>query len=209
MASAKPGEGELAPERVLELLRESGGLLEGHFALSSGNHSDRYFQCALALAHPDRARELARGLAAQVRRHGLAVDVVVGPALGAVVWSFAAAEALGVRSLFTERVDGRMVLRRGFAIAPGERVLVVEDALTTGGSAREAIGVVREHGGRPVAVGAVVNRSGGNPFAADGLPCLALCEVEAVLWQPSDCPLCAAGGRAVKPGSRPGVRAEA
>ncbi len=194
--------------RVLELLRESDALLEGHFALSSGRHSDRYFQCAKVLQHPSHAGELARGLAASLAGAGLEVDVVVGPAMGAVVWSYAVANALGVRSLFTERVDGAMALRRGFELGAGERVLVVEDALTTGGSAREAIAVVRAHGARVVAVGSVVNRSGGNPFEAEGLPLFALCEVSAETWEPAACPLCAQGTRAVKPGSRP-ISAEA
>jgi orotate phosphoribosyltransferase len=191
------------PERVLELLRESGGMLEGHFELSSGNHSDRYFQCARVLQHPERASELARAVADAAGE--LRVQVVVGPAMGAVVWSFAVAAALGVRSLFTERVDGAMALRRGFELAPGERVLVVEDALTTGGSAREAIAVVRAAGATPVGVAAIVNRSGGNPFEADGLRLVALCDVRAETWKPSGCPRCAAGGAAVKPGSRPGA----
>jgi orotate phosphoribosyltransferase len=190
--------------RVIELLRESGGMLEGHFELSSGNHSDRYFQCAKVLQHPERAAELARGIAEAVREHD--VEVVVGPAMGAVVWSYAVAAALGVRSLFTERVDGAMTLRRGFHLDPGERVLVVEDALTTGGSAREAMRVVEEAGAVVVGVASIVNRSGGNPFESDGLPLFALCEVEAQLWQPAGCPRCAEGSPAVKPGSRPGAR---
>jgi orotate phosphoribosyltransferase len=199
--------------RVLELLRESEAMLEGHFELSSGNHSDRYFQCARVLQHPARARELAAGLAEALTALSGPVEVVVGPALGAVVWSFAVAEELGVRSLFTERKDGGMTLRRGFSLEPGERVLVVEDALTTGGSAREAIEAVRAAGGEVVAVGSIVNRSGGNPFdgegpgRAEGLPLFALCDVKAELWVPADCPKCKAGDRATKPGSRPGVPA--
>ena len=190
-------------ERVLELLRESGGMLEGHFELSSGNHSDRYFQCAQVLQHPEYAGELARGIADAVR--ALDVQVVVGPALGAVVWSYAVAAALGVRSLFTERVGGAMTLRRGFHLDSGERVLVVEDALSTGGSAREAIRVVRDTGANVVGVAAIVNRSGKNPFAEDDLPLFALCAVEATMWKPAACPLCVAGATAVKPGSRPGA----
>ena len=201
--------------RVLELLRESEALLEGHFELSSGKHSDRYFQCAKVLQYPNRARELAAGLAEALTALPEPVQVVVGPAMGAVVWSFAVAEELGVRSLFTERKDGGMVLRRGFSLEPGERVLVVEDALTTGGSAREAIRALEEAGGNVVAVGSVVNRSGGNPFEVVGeglskaLPLFALCDVEAQTFEPSECPLCAAGGHAIKPGSRPGTPAKA
>ena len=195
------------PSRVLEHLRESEALLEGHFELSSGFHSDRYFQCAKVLQYPERAADLARGLAERVKDAN--VEVVVGPAMGAVVWSFAVAQALGVRSLFTERQDTVMTLRRGFELRPGERVLVVEDAVSTGRSAREAIEVVKGTGAEIVGVGSIVNRSGGNPFEDDGLPLWALCDVTVNMWSPDDCPLCANGGVAVKPGSRPSEKAEA
>ncbi len=193
-------------DRVLDLCRESEALLEGHFLLSSGRHSDQYFQCARLLMEPARAEQLARALAEAVQPE---VDVVVGPALGAVVWAHEVARALGVRALFTERVDGAMALRRGFRLEPGERVLVVEDVLTTGGSAREVLRVLRGLGAKPVAVGSIVNRSGGNPFAIDGLPLFALAGVKAKSWAPGECPLCASGsaGPAVKPGSRPGAGA--
>ncbi|MFT7664605.1 MAG: orotate phosphoribosyltransferase [Planctomycetota bacterium] len=200
-------------ERVLELLRNSEALLEGHFELSSGKHSDRYFQCAKVLQYPEYAQELACGLKADLEALSEPIQVVVGPAMGAVVWSYAVAQELGVRSLFTERKDGGMVLRRGFSLEPGERILVVEDALTTGGSAREAIKALEAAGGHVVAVGSVVNRSGGNPFEQAGnglkeaLPLFALCNVKAETWEASECPLCKAGGQAIKPGSRPGVSA--
>lgn len=187
--------------RVLDELRRSNALLEGHFLLSSGNHSDRYFQCALALADPLAAERLAAALAARLPGD-LKVRTVVGPALGAVVWAHEVARALGARALFTEREGGAMALRRGFQLEAGERVLVVEDVLTTGGSAGEVIKLVRERGAQPVGVGAIVNRSGGNPFAAQALPCFALAEVQAKLWAPADCPLCKQGSQAVKPGSR-------
>lgn len=190
--------------RVLESLRETRALLEGHFELSSGLHSDRYFQCARVLQYPERAAELARALAETIRARFAndLPEVVVGPALGAVTWSFETARALGVRSLFTERKDERMVLRRGFELERGERVLVVEDVVTTGGSAREAALCVREAGARVVAFGTIVNRAGGNPFADLGVELAALVEVEAVAWRPDACPLCARGSAAEKPGSR-------
>ncbi len=191
---------------VFDLLRASEAMLEGHFELSSGNHSDRYFQCALVLQHPQHAETLARELA---RRAPPNIGCVVGPAMGAVTWAYEVARALGVRGLFTERQNGRMCLRRGFRIEPGERVLVVEDVLTTGGSANEVLDVLSELGAQPVGVGAIVNRSGANPFAARALPLVALGEVQANLWAPHACPLCAAGGRAIKPGSRPGAAASA
>ncbi len=194
-------------EQVLKQLRETSAMLEGHFLLSSGRHSDRYFQCALVLSHPRRAQELAQALAVKVQQ---TCDVVVGPALGAVVLSYEMARALNVRSLFTERAGTKMELRRGFRFEPGERVLVVEDVLTTGGSVREVLEVVRAAGASPVAVASIINRSGDSkPFQAEDLAFTALAEVKAQAWLPEECPLCKSGrlGPAIKPGSRPAVRA--
>ena len=194
----------MSQEAVLDLFRECGAMLEGHFELSSGLHSDRYFQCALLLQHPEQAAALARELARRVRADlaGGAPTCVIGPALGAVTWAYECARALGVRGLFSERKDGGMQLRRGFALRPGERVLVVEDVLTTGGSAREVVKLVRELGAVPVAVGAIVNRSGRNPFEEDGLPLFALAEVVARTWEPSAPPPEFRDSRPVKPGSK-------
>lgn len=186
-------------DEVLQLLRDSQALLEGHFQLSSGLHSDRYFQCALALSFPERAERLARALAERLTEP---YDVVVGPALGAVVWAQEVGRALGARAMFTERKDGRMELRRGFVIDPAARVLVVEDVVTTGGSAKEAITALRELGVRPRAVGAIVDRSGSEPFADMDLELIALARVEVRTFAPEACPLCAAGGAPLKPGSR-------
>ena len=134
----------LDEKQVLDLFRSSGAMLEGHFELSSGLHSDRYFQCALILEDPKRAEQLAQALAAKIRaRDPKPFDLVIGPALGAVVWAHEMARALGSRCQFTERTDGKMGLRRGFRVEPGERVLVVEDVITTGGSAREVIEVLK------------------------------------------------------------------
>lgn len=187
--------------QVLELFRESGAMLEGHFVLSSGLHSDRYFQCALLLQDPRRAERLAQALAPRLPD----VQLVVGPALGAVTWAHEVARALGTSGVFTERGSGEMQLRRGFRIDPGTRVLVVEDVLTTGGSAKEVIDLLGRLGAEVVAVGAILNRSGGNPFEALGLPLHCLAEAEVRTWEGSACPLCAAGDRAVKPGSRTGA----
>jgi orotate phosphoribosyltransferase len=187
---------------VLELLRSQEALLEGHFLLSSGLHSDRYFQCALALAHPPTAERLARGLAAALGE--LPVDLVVGPAMGAVVWAQEVARALGTRAFFTERNEGRMALRRGFRVKPGERVLVVEDVVTTGGSAREVIELLTALGARPVAVGCIVDRSGAaDPFKDLGLELVALARVDVRTWRPDEAPAEFRGSTAVKPGSRP------
>ncbi|HJO27553.1 MAG TPA: orotate phosphoribosyltransferase [Planctomycetota bacterium] len=204
----------MTPEEVLGLFRASGALLEGHFELSSGLHSERYFQCARLLEDPRRAGELAGALADQLRAADQApIELVVGPAIGAVVWAQEMGRALGTHAIFTERSGGEMTLRRGFEVRPGERVLIVEDVVTTGGSAREALDVIRERGAEIVAVGTILNRSGGNPFAGDegeggeGLPLFSLAEAQAVAWERDACPLCAAGGQAVKPGSRPGAAA--
>ena len=186
---------------MLQHLRESEALLEGHFRLSSGKHSNRYFQCALVLQYPDRAGDLAAAAAELVDRE---LDVVVGPAMGAVVWAQELGRALAKRAIFVERVDGEFALRRNFRIAKGERVLVAEDVLTTGGSVREVIGMLREIGADVVGVVSVVNRSGGNPFEDLGLSLWALVDVAAEVWEPESCPLCADGTPAVKPGSRPG-----
>jgi orotate phosphoribosyltransferase len=192
-------------EQVLDLFRRTNAMLEGHFQLSSGRHSNRYFQCALLLADPRKAEQLARAVAARIE---VTPDIVVGPAMGAVVWAHEVARALGLCSYFTERVNEKFALRRGFSLEPGQRVLVVEDVLTTGGSCREVFEVVRSYGAIPVGVASIVNRSGlANPFEQDGVPFACLAEVDAQSWMPPECPLCAAGthGPAIKPGSRPGA----
>ena len=131
----------------------------------------------------------------------------VVPAMGAVTFSYEVGRACGTRAIFTERKDGLMTLRRGFHIEPGERVLVVEDVLTTGGSAREVIRVIEELGGKVVVAACLVNRSGGNPFEDLDIPLVALADVQARVWNPNECPLCQDGDQAVKPGSRPGQKA--
>jgi orotate phosphoribosyltransferase len=186
---------------TLEDMTEAGAYLEGHFRLSSGLHSPRYLQCALYLAEPSRAEAAGRQLAARLKAQ--AVQVVVSPALGGVIIGHEVARALGVPFLFTERTEGAMALRRGFAIEPGWRALVVEDVVTTGGSTREVMDLVRRQGGVVVGVGSIVNRSGQeNPFSP--LPFSALLAVEVPTWPAEACPLCAAGQPVVKPGSRPG-----
>jgi orotate phosphoribosyltransferase len=193
----------LDPARVLEMFRETQAMLEGHFVLSSGLHSDRYFQCALILERPDKAEILATEMARRLRAGGHGrFDIVIGPALGAVTWAYEVARALGSRAQFTERKDDEMQLRRGFQVKPGDNVLVVEDVFTTGGSAREVVEVLAGYGVKPKAVGCIVNRSGGNPFERDGFPMIALAQVDVKSWAPDDCPLCKARVPLVKPGSR-------
>ena len=185
--------------RVRHLLLASDALLEGHFLLSSGLHSDRYVQCAKLLQHPGRARHAGAWLAERLRPHR--PDVVVSVALGGLVIGQEAAGALGVRGLFAERGDtGTLQLRRGFALAPGERVAVVDDVCTRGGSIAECAKLVRALGAEVAVAGAIIDRSGGT-HALD-MPLEALLAVSAAAWPASGCPLCAAGSAPVKPGSR-------
>ncbi len=184
---------------VRALFQQHSALLEGHFQLSSGLHSDRYVQCALVLQHPEVASLLGSLLADPFR--GERVDVVVGPALGGIIVAHEVARFLKARAVFTERVAGEMQLRRGFAIAPGERVLVVEDVVTTGGSTREVVAVVRASGGVLVGVGALVDRSLAVPDF--GVPFRSLLKLALTTYPPEECPLCRAGVPLEKPGSRP------
>jgi orotate phosphoribosyltransferase len=188
-------------EDVLALFRGAGALLEGHFLLTSGLHSPRYLQCARVLMDPAMATRLGGALATTLAPllHE-PPGAVVAPALGGVLVAHEVARGLGCRALFTERQDGRMTLRRGFNILPSEGVVVVEDVITTGGSTREVMDVVREHGGRVLAVGSLVDRSGGGLDL--GVPRRSLITVDAPTYPPDQCPLCKEGSRPEKPGSR-------
>jgi orotate phosphoribosyltransferase len=184
---------------LLDLFRRSGALLEGHFRLSSGLHSSGYLQSALVLQDPVHAETLGRALGDLVR--DLRPTVVLSPALGGIVIAHEVARALGVRAIFAERQDGVFMLRRGFTIAGSDRVLVVEDVLTTGGSTRETMQVATSAGGHVVGVASIVDRSSGTLVFA--VPFRALLEVSLPTFQPEACPLCAQGLPVVKPGSRP------
>lgn len=188
----------MTEKEVLELFEKQSALLKGHFKLSSGLHSERYLQCALVLQHPDVAEKLAKGLAAKFSKDK--IDVVVGPALGGVTFAYEVARALGVRGLFTEREEGAMTLRRGFSIAPGEKVLVVEDVVTTGKSTNEVIDVVKARGGIVIGVGSVIDRSDKKPDFKVKFESLAKVAVQT--FSPEICPLCREGVPVVKPGSR-------
>ena len=188
----------MTEKEVLALYEKTGGLLKGHFLLSSGLHSDTYLQSALVLQHPDHAERLCLELANPFSGNG--VQVVVAPAIGGILVAHEVARALGARAVFTEREDGMMRLRRGFTIRPGERCLVVEDVITTGGSTREVLKVVEDAGGVLAGVGALIDRSGG--AATFPAKKVALAMLSVPTWKPEDCPLCKAGTPAVKPGSR-------
>jgi orotate phosphoribosyltransferase len=188
----------LSQEEVLRIFRETRALLSGHFLLSSGLHSPAYFQCALVFQHPREAQKLGQELASRFRDGS--VDVVISPAVGGIVVGQEVGRALGVRAIFAERESGQMVLRRGFRIQRGERVLVIEDVMTTGGSTGDVMDVVEAQGGRVVGVGVVVDRSGGK--VSWEVPVQSLAQLDAVNYHPEECPLCRDKVPLVKPGSR-------
>lgn len=205
------------PDPWLMLLEESGALRHGHFQLSSGLHSPAYVQCALLLEQPARARRVGSALA--VKLGAYRPEAVVSPALGGLIVGFTTAGSLDIPFRFTERKDGRMELRRGFTVTPGERLAVVEDVVTTGKSTRETIAVLEALGGEVVAVGAILDRSSHSSRgrAADGeagtsvlfdVPFETLVTLDLPTYRPGECPLCAEGSRPVKPGSRPAVASE-
>ncbi|HUJ16649.1 MAG TPA: orotate phosphoribosyltransferase [Nitrospirota bacterium] len=188
----------MTSEQVLDIYTKTGALLTGHFLLSSGLHSEQYLQSALVLQQPEIATRLCAALAEPFRHSR--IDAVIAPALGGVFVSHETARALGVRALFAERVNGELTLRRGFIIRPGERLLVVEDVITTGKSTKETIEVVRKSGGEVVAAASLIDRSGGK--AELGVPYQSLVTLNVPTYAPEACPLCKAGGTPVKPGSR-------
>ena len=182
----------------LDHFRQSGALLEGHFILSSGLHSPNYLQCALALQYPADAAKFGRAIAEHFTDAN--IETVASPAIGGLVIGYAVAAALNVRFLWTERQDGAMTLRRGFSVREGERILVVEDVITTGGSTRECIEALEKHGAKVVGAASIIDRSNG---AADvGVKRVALVSMQVPSYKPEDCPLCKEGIEAVKPGSR-------
>ena len=187
-------------DSILDIFRRHGALLEGHFRLTSGLHSPGYLQCALVLQHPREAEACGEAIASHVRM--LDVEAVLSPALGGIVIGHEVARALGVRALFAERQEGSLTLRRGFSLSPGERVLVVEDVVTTGGSTRETIDVARSSGGTVVGAASIIDRSGRGQGAQLDVPYTALATIALPTYEPDSCPLCAAGQPVVKPGSR-------
>ena len=188
----------MSEKDVLKLFESHNALLTGHFKLSSGLHSEKYLQCALVLQYPDIAEKLSKALAKKMEAEK--IDIVIGPALGGVTLAYEVARAVGAKGLFAERHDGKMVLRRGFSIKKGDRVLVVEDVVTTGGSTKEVIGAVKELGGVVVGVGSIIDRSD-QPIDF-GAPFHSLAKIKVETFTEETCPLCKAGKPVTKPGSR-------
>lgn len=184
--------------QILAHFKQTGALLNGHFILSSGLHSPSYLQCALALQHPKDTAEFGRAVAQHFRNEN--IETVASPAIGGIIIGFAVAQALNVRFIWTERENGVMILRRGFSVKENERILVVEDVITTGGSTRECIEALEKLGAKVVAAASIIDRSNG---AADvGVPRIALATLDIPSYKPEDCPMCTRGEIAVKPGSR-------
>lgn len=188
----------MTEKEVIGLFEKNKALLSGHFKLSSARHSERYLQCALVLQHPDISEKIAREIAAKFS--GAKIDVVVGPALGGVTLAYEVARALRVRGIFTERDEGKVMLRRGFSIAPGEKVLIVEDVVTTGLSTKEIMDLIKSCGAEVAAVASIIDRSDVRPDY--GVRFESLAKINIKTYVPEECPLCKAGGAAIKPGSR-------
>lgn len=181
---------------VIEELKNSEALLEGHFLLSSGRHSDRYCQCAKLLQYPDRAARVISVITEQVKE--LPIDMVVGPAMGGIIVAYELGRQLGVPAIFTERVDNVMTLRRGFEVKPGQKLLITEDVVTTGKSSLETIEVLKSFGAEIIGVACLADRSSGDfPY-----PIYSATKLNIQSWEPDECPLCKQGLPFVKPGSR-------
>ncbi|MGB2578665.1 orotate phosphoribosyltransferase [Elusimicrobium simillimum] len=188
----------MTTEEVLKIFKDCGALLEGHFKLSSGLHSSKYLQCAKVLQYPQIAEAMCKELAAKLK--DIKIDVVIGPAMGGVVIAYELARQIGVRGIFTERVDGKVTLRRGFDLKPGELCLIAEDVVTTGKSTKEVIDVINEMGAQVVACASLIDRSGGT--VDFGVPLASMAAVEVETYEEADCPMCKKGDPVVKPGSR-------
>jgi orotate phosphoribosyltransferase len=198
LAFLKPISTTLRAKEVNEVFRRTGALLEGHFILSSGLHSAVYLQCAIALQAPAEAERFARAIAEHFSGQG--IETVASPAIGGIVIGYEVARQLGARFIWTEREAGRMTLRRGFSVREGERVLVVEDVITTGGSTRETIAALRDARAEIIAAASIIDRSGGKTEV--GVPLFSLAALEWPAIAAADCEACKRGEPAVKPGSR-------
>ncbi len=188
----------LTNEQILQAFQKTGGILKGHFLLTSGRHSDTYMQCAKLFVDPVESERLCKELA--IKLQDLKIDAVVSPAVGGIIMGYELARQLKVKNFFTERVDGKMALRRGFEIPQGANVVVAEDVVTTGGSVKEVIELVKSQGANVVAVASIVDRSNGK--VDFGVTYRALLTMEVISYEADECPLCKSGIPAIKPGSR-------
>ena len=186
------------PEKVIDEFKKTGALLEGHFQLTSGLHSTVYLQCARVLQFPEKAETFGRAIAEKFADAG--IQLVASPAIGGIVIGHEVARALGARFIWTEREGGEMTLRRGFTVSPGEKTLVIEDVITTGGSTRETIEALKRAGADVVGAASIIDRSGGSVEV--GVPRVALATLKVLSVEPSICDACKMGEPAVKPGSR-------
>lgn len=187
-------------DKTVELLKKSDALLEGHFLLSSGKHSNRYIQCAKLIEHPEYCEEVAQIIAGKLKEKNLLPDLCLGPAMGGVIISYEVARALDTPAIFTERVDNVMSLRRGFEIEEGSKVIIVEDVITTGKSSFESVKIVEEAGAEVIALTSIVNRSGKDEI--NGLPVISATTLDIETWDPDDLPEDLAQIPVEKPGSR-------
>ena len=188
----------MTEQEVKELLIETGAIMDGHFLLTSGLHSPHYVEKFNVLQQPKYTEKLCQAMAEKFKDAN--IETVVGPMTGGILLAHETGKALGTRAIFTERVDGKMTFRRGFTLHEGERCLIVEDIVTTGGSIKEVIEVVKAHGGIPVAVSMLVDRSGGKADFGD-VPCTALLHMNVETYKPEECPMCKQGLAMTKRGS--------
>jgi len=185
---------------VEEILKESEALLEGHFLLSSGKHSNKYVQCAKVLMYPEKAEEALKPVVEEIKKDGLEIETVLGPAIGGILVSYEIGRQLGVKTIFAEREENEMTLRRGFTVEKGEKILITEDVITTGKSSLEAISAVSPYGVEIVGIACLVNRSGSDTL--NGLKIYSAADLEIKTFDKDDCELCKQGAELVKPGSR-------
>ncbi|MEG0381982.1 MAG: orotate phosphoribosyltransferase [Christensenella sp.] len=185
-------------EEIISVFKEKEVMLEGHFLLTSGRHSDKYMQCAKLFQYPDVSEKICAQLAEQFS--DIEINLVVGPAIGGIIMAYEMSRQLGVKNIFAERENGKMALRRGFSVPKGAKILVTEDVVTTGGSVKEVMTLLREMGAEVVGVGSVVDRSAGN--VDFGVPFRAVLSMEVKSYEADKCPICKTDSPLIKPGSR-------
>ena len=195
----------MTQDQIVQELQDAGALLTGHFNLRSGKHSNRFFQCALVFVDPARGERLCTELARRVTEQGIQADTVISPAVGGLFVGQEVARALKLKSIFADKVNDELVLKRGFSIKPGERVIIAEDVVTEGGRVKQTIELVKKLGGIPVAVTIITDRSGGK--ADFGVPLFSLLQLNLPTWLPEECPLCKDNTPLTTPGSGAGSKA--